>query len=87
MICETTFEIFSIYDDCCTTGTQQNSEKLDFYQILGLLMCIVCNICYDQNLLIKQLYNVLLKYSILVDVCIHIRHIRKLYFFGNVDFF
>ena len=31
IIFETTFEVFPAYDDCCTTGTQQNSEKWHFY--------------------------------------------------------
>ena len=83
MICETTFKIFSTYDDCCTTGTQQNSEKLYFYQILHLLMCIVCDMCYDQNLLMRQLYNIMLKYSTVVDVIVHIRHIQKTDLFGK----
>ena len=87
MMCETIFEIFSTYHDCCTTGTQQNSEKQHFYQNLRLLMCVVCHMCYTQNMFMRQLYIVLLKYPTLVDVTTYIRHIQKLHGFGKHRFF
>ena len=71
-----------------TSTFEQNSEKPHFYQNLRLLMCIVCHMCYDQNMLMRQLYNVLLKYHIIVDVYIYTPSTSEnCTSFGDVDFF
>ena len=44
MLCETTFEVFSTYHDCCTTGTQQNGEKHGFFKIY-VCFCGLCATC------------------------------------------
>ena len=46
-------------------------------------MCLVCQVCCTQNMFVRQLYSVLLKYPIIVDVMIHIRYIRKIDIFGK----